>query len=169
MPARTALLAASMGPISSMAQERTWFFNCSGSGEHPNVPSLRFLVRQNNCQNHPFALQPPRPATGVFRAFRARETPVAGRGGVATFANLQKGGHGKGGIRICLPVHCLPVGRTSNNTVTQMRHPLVVERWPDCARQSLASMLSALAIAATSYCRPSCHANVVPPVCLLPL
>ena len=27
---------------------------------------------------------PPRPATGVSRALRARETPVAGRGGVAT-------------------------------------------------------------------------------------
>ena len=31
-----------------------------------------------------------------------------------------------------------PCGRTGNRTVTQMRHPLLVEGRPNCARQSLA-------------------------------
>ena len=41
--------------------------------------------------------------------------------------------------------------RTGSRTVTQMRHPLLVEGRPNCARQSLASTLSALRVAATSY------------------
>ena len=42
--------------------------------------------------------------------------------------------------------------RTGNRTVTQMRHPLLVEGRPNSTRQSLASTLLALAVAATSYC-----------------
>ena len=45
-------------------------------------------------------------------------------------------------------------GRTGNHAVTQMRHPLLVEGRPNCARQSLASTLSAPRVAATSYCDP---------------
>ena len=41
---------------------------------------------------------------------------------------------------------------TGNCTVTQMRHPLLVEGRPNCVRQLLASTLSALAVTATSYC-----------------
>ena len=37
-----------------------------------------------------------------------------------------------------------PRGRTGNRTVTQMRHPLFAEGRPNCARQPLASTLSAL-------------------------
>ena len=36
-----------------------------------------------------------------------------------------------------------------NRTVTQMRHPLLAEGRPNCARRTLASTLSALAVAAT--------------------
>ena len=56
-----------------------------------------------------------------------------------------------------------PCGRASNRTVTQMRHPFLVEGRPKCARQSLASTLSAPRVAATSYCDPGCHANVITP------
>ena len=61
-----------------------------------------------------------------------------------------------------------PRGWTGNRTVTQMRHPLLVEGRPKCARQSLASTLSAPRVAATSYCDPGRHANVITPVCLPP-
>ena len=61
-----------------------------------------------------------------------------------------------------------PRGRTGNRTVTQMRHPLLVEGRPDCARQSLASTLLAPRVAATSYCDPSRHANVITPCLLTP-
>ena len=40
-----------------------------------------------------------------------------------------------------------PRGRTGNRTVTQMRHPLLVEGRPNCAQQSLAS------IYIYTYCR----------------
>ena len=40
-------------------------------------------------------------------------------------------------------------------------NPLHVEGRPKCARQSLASTVSAPHVAATSYCDPSRHANVV--------
>ena len=60
-----------------------------------------------------------------------------------------------------------PRGRTGNRTVTQMRHPLLVEGRPNCARQSLASTLSAPHVAETSCCDPGRHANVITP-CLLP-
>ena len=76
-----------------------------------------------------------------------------------------EGGDGKGSIRVCLPVHCL---RTGNRTVTQMQHPLVVEGRPNCARQSLANKLSAPRVAATSYCDPSRHANVITPCLFTP-
>ena len=46
-----------------------------------------------------------------------------------------------------------PRSRTGSRTVTQMRHPLLVEGRPNCARQSLASTLSAPRVAATSYIR----------------
>ena len=49
-----------------------------------------------------------------------------------------------------------------------MRHPLLIEGRPNCAQQSLASMLSAPRVAATSCCDPGRHANVVTP-CLLTL
>ena len=39
---------------------------------------------------------------------------------------------------------------------------------PNCARQSLASTLSAPRVAATSYCDPGRHANVVTPCVLTP-
>ena len=61
-----------------------------------------------------------------------------------------------------------PCGRTGNRTVTQMRHPLLVEGRPNCARQSLASTLSAPRVAATSYCDPRRHANVVTPCLFTP-
>ena len=61
-----------------------------------------------------------------------------------------------------------PRGRTGNRTVTQMRHPLLVEGRPNCARQSLASALSAPRVAATSYCHPGRHANVITPCLLTP-
>ena len=61
-----------------------------------------------------------------------------------------------------------PRGRTGNRTVTQMRHPRLVEGRPDCARQSLASTLLAPRVAATSYCDPSRHANVITPGLLTP-
>ena len=59
-------------------------------------------------------------------------------------------------------------GRTGNRTVAQMRHPLLVEGRPNCARQSLASKLSAPRVAATSHCDPGRHANVVTPCLLTP-
>ena len=49
-----------------------------------------------------------------------------------------------------------------------MRHPLLVEGRPKCARQSLASTLSAPRIAATSYCDPGRHANVITSCLLTP-
>ena len=58
------------------------------------------------------------------------------------------------------------VGWTGNRTVTQMRHPLLFEGLPNCARQSLARTLSALVVAATLYCQPGRHVNVAAP-CLL--
>ena len=61
-----------------------------------------------------------------------------------------------------------PHGRTGNRTVTQVRHPLLVEGRPNCARQSLASALSAPRVAATSYCHPGRHANVIIPCLLTP-
>ena len=61
-----------------------------------------------------------------------------------------------------------PRGRTGNRTVTQMRHPLLVEGRPHCARQSLASALSAPRVAATSCCEPGRHAYVVTPCLLTP-
>ena len=61
-----------------------------------------------------------------------------------------------------------PRGRTGNRTVTQMRHPLLVEGRPNCARQSLASTLSAPRVAATSCCDPGRHANVITPCLLTP-
>ena len=59
-----------------------------------------------------------------------------------------------------------PRGRTGNRTVTQMRHPLLVEGRPNSARQSLASTVSAPRVAATSYCSHGRHANVIT-LCLL--
>ena len=82
--------------------------------------------------------------------------------------HISKGGNGKGGIRSFLPVHCSPRGRTGKRTVSQMRHPLFVEGRPNCARQSLATALSAPRVAATLYCDPGRHANVVTPCLLTP-
>ena len=79
-----------------------------------------------------------------------------------------KGGNGKEGIRISCQYIVSPHGRTCNHTVTQMRHPLLVEGRPNCARQPLASTLSAPRVAATSYCHPGHHANVVTPCLLTP-
>ena len=62
-----------------------------------------------------------------------------------------------------------PRGRTSNRTVTQMQHPLLVEGRPNCARRSLASALSAPRVGATSYCDAGGHANVVTPMFAYPL
>ena len=59
-----------------------------------------------------------------------------------------------------------PRGQTGNRTDTQMRHPLLVEGRPNCARESLASAVSAPRVAATSYCHRGRHANVVTPFCL---
>ena len=56
-----------------------------------------------------------------------------------------------------------PCGWTGNRTVTQMRHPLLVQGQPNCVQQSLASALSALRIAATSYCDPGRHAMLYIP------
>ena len=55
-------------------------------------------------------------------------------------------------------------GRTGNRTVTQMRHPLLVEGRPNCARQSLASArrcCTAPHVAPTSCCDPGRHTNVI--------
>ena len=75
----------------------------------------------------------------------------------------------RGSIRICLPVHCL-AARSDRQPYchTQMRHPLLVEGRPNCARQLLAGTLSAPHVAATSYCDPSRHANVITPCLLTP-
>ena len=62
-----------------------------------------------------------------------------------------------------------PRRRALNRTVTQMRHPLLLEGRPNCARQSLASTLSAPRVAATLYCDPGRHANVVTPCLLSPV
>ena len=59
-------------------------------------------------------------------------------------------------------------GQTGNRTATQMGHPLFVEGRPNCARQSLASTLSAPGFAATLYCDPGRHAKVVIPCLLTP-
>ena len=75
-----------------------------------------------------------------------------------------EGGNGKGGIRICLPVHRL----TGSHTVTQMRHPLFIDGRPNCARQSLASTLSTPHVAVTWHCDPGRHANVITPCLLAP-
>ena len=61
-----------------------------------------------------------------------------------------------------------PRGRTGNRTVTQMRRLILVEGRPNCTRQSLASTVSAPRVAATSYCDPGRHANVVTPCLLTP-
>ena len=50
-----------------------------------------------------------------------------------------------------------------------MQHPFLVEGRPICARQSLASPLSAPCVAATSYCHPGRHAHVVTACLLTPL
>ena len=49
-----------------------------------------------------------------------------------------------------------------------MRHPLLVEGRPNCARQLLASTLSAPHVAETSCCDPGRHANVITPCLLTP-
>ena len=49
-----------------------------------------------------------------------------------------------------------------------MRHPLLVEGRPNCARQSLASTVSAPHVAETSCCDPGRHANVITPCLLTP-
>ena len=59
-------------------------------------------------------------------------------------------------------------GLTGNRTITQMQQPVFVEGLPSCARQSLASTLSALAVAAALYCHPRRHTNVVTPSLLNP-
>ena len=65
---------------------------------------------------------------------------------------------------MCLPVHCLSARSDRQPyTVTRMRHPLLVEGRRNCARQSLASTLSAPRVAVTSYCDSGRHANVVTP------
>ena len=51
-------------------------------------------------------------------------------------------------------------------TVLSHKCCILVKARPKRTRQSLASTVSALAVAATSYYHPSCHANVVTP-CLL--
>ena len=83
-------------------------------------------------------------------------------------AHIWRGGNGKGGIRICLPVHRLfarsdrqPYGHTDATSSPCWRTTKL------CARQSFSSTLSAPRVAATSYCDPGRHANVIiPPVCL---
>ena len=60
-----------------------------------------------------------------------------------------------------------PRGRTSYHTVTQMRHPPLVEGRPNCARRSLASTLSAPRVAARSYCDPGRHGKSFVTPCLL--
>ena len=53
-----------------------------------------------------------------------------------------------------------PRGRTGNRTVTQVRHPLLIEWRPNCARQPLASTLSAPRVAARSYCDPGSYCQI---------
>ena len=88
------------------------------------------------------------------------------------FGHMQKGGNGKGGIRSCLPVHCLsaPSDRQPYcHTNATSSRSLLVEGHPNCARQSLASTLSAPRVSATSYCDPGRHASVVTPCLVNPL
>ena len=86
-------------------------------------------------------------------------------------SNPRNGVTERWGIRICLPVHCLSVRPDRqpyyHTNATSSPCNLVEER-PNCVRQSLANTLSAHRVAATSYCRPGHHANVVTP-CLLTL
>ena len=62
--------------------------------------------------------------------------------------------------QICFAVHCL--------SVRSDRQPYLVEGRPNCARQSLASTVSAPRVAATLFCHPGRHANVVAPCLLTP-
>ena len=75
----------------------------------------------------------------------------------------------KRGIRVGLAVRCLsaPPDWQPYCHTNQMRHP---SPWPlvEGRPNSLASTLSALAVAATSYCHPGHPANVVTPCLLSP-
>ena len=85
------------------------------------------------------------------------------------FGPLSKSGVTEGGLfAFACQYSVTPHSRTRNRIVTQMRHPLLVEGLPNCARQSLASTISAPHVAATSYCHPGRHANVVTPCLLTP-
>ena len=81
---------------------------------------------------------------------------------------FSRGGNGKGVFAFACQCIVSPRGRTGNRTVTQMRHPLLVEGRPNCARQALASTVSAPRVAATSHCDPGCHTNVITPCLLTP-
>ena len=89
--------------------------------------------------------------------------------GVICRARLKGGETERGVLAFACQYIVSPRGRTGNRTVTQTRHPLLVEGRPNCARQSLASALSAPRVAATSYCDPGRHADVVTPCLLTPV
>ena len=93
---------------------------------------------------------------GVFRGFFRRFFRGFFRGFSGTF---RRGVTERGVFAFACQYIVSPRGRTGNRTVTQMRHPLLVEGRPNCARQSLASTLSAPHVAETSCCDPGRHAK----------
>ena len=80
---------------------------------------------------------------------------------VASYTGRFKGGNGKGGyshvLACTLSLRC----QASNRAVTKMQHPRLIEGQPNCARQSLASALSALAVGAASCCHLGRHGKVI--------
>ena len=103
---------------------------------------------------------PWKPSFFLFPGLRPR--------GVYPRATFKRGVTERGVFAFACQCIVSPRGRTGNRTVTQMRHPLLVEGRPNCARQSLASTLSAPHVAETSCCDPGRHANVITPCLLTP-
>ena len=91
-----------------------------------------------------------------------------GSGGFFTSGTCERGVTERGAFAFACQYIVSPRGWTGNRTVTQMRHRLPVEGRPNRARQSLASTLSELRVAATLYCDPGRHANVITPCLLTP-
>ena len=79
---------------------------------------------------------------------------------------LERGGVGKVGVRICLPLHCLSAQLQLHCHTNAISPPS--QRTTNCAPHSLASTLLAFTVVATPYCHPCRHANVGTPF-LLPL
>ena len=75
-------------------------------------------------------------------------------------AGLQGRGYAKGVFAFAC--QCIVSPRPRSATVLSHRCCIPLLARPNCARQSLASTVSVLAVAATSYCHPGRHANCYP-------